>query len=147
MMELCVKCRERPVQIKKHSLCFRCYHRAWINKDISIDIKNPKGVNSFQRQTGDQQKREIEFIKNYFTHNNWIHHPAMFKLNGEKYTPDFYDQEQNVFIEVSGTRQAYEQAKYKYELFRDLYPNINFEIRKPSGELLNEESRDKQWEQ
>jgi hypothetical protein len=67
----------------------------------------------------------------------------MFKLNSEKYTPDFYDQERNVFIEVSGTKQAYQQSKHKYELFRDLYPNISFEIRKPTGELLND-SRDKQ---
>jgi len=138
---LCLNCGERPIQIKKRGLCYRCYHRAWARGLIVTKVKNPNGPGSFRRQNGDGQKREIEFIQAFFTHQNWIHHPAMFNLAEKKYTPDFYDGERNVFIEISGTRQAYHQNKDKYQLFRKLFPKLLFEIRKPSGELLDEEDQ------
>ena len=72
-------------------------------------------------------------------HQNWIAQPAQFSLNGLRYTPDFYDGERNVFIEVSNTRQAYSANKHKYELLRKLFPKLGFEVRKPSGELLNKD--------
>jgi hypothetical protein len=106
-----------------------------------------KGLNSLtSRQIINQYEQlgELEFIKNYFNHKNWIPQPANFYLDGLKYTPDFYDAERNVFVEVSRTRQAYGQNKHKYQLFRELFPQLNFEIRKPSGELLDETTRQKQ---
>jgi len=42
----------------------------------------------------------------------------------------FYDGERNIFIEVSGSRQAYHANKDKYRLFRELFPLISLEIRK-----------------
>ena len=59
-------------------------------------------------------------------------------MDGEKYSPDFYDGEMNVFIEVVGTRQAYSENKDKYNLLRKYYPKINFEIRLSDGSLLDE---------
>ena len=89
--------------------------------------------------------REVEFIKNFFSHSDWIHQPAQFRFDGTSYQPDFYDGYRNVFIEVAGTRQAYQQGKEKYDKFRKHYPKIKFEIRLPDGSLLNEESRNKGW--
>lgn len=80
--------------------------------------------------------REVEFVKNYFTHKNWIHHPATFNLNYTAYTPDFYDGENNVFIEMVGTRQAYHRNKDKYISFEKVFPLIKLEIRKTNGEPL-----------
>jgi len=82
---------------------------------------------------------ELEFIKNFFIHQNWIPQPAQFKLDSVKYIPDFYDGERNVFIEISRTRQAYSANKHKYDLFRQIFSKLNFEIRKPTGELLDED--------
>ncbi|MCJ7482641.1 MAG: hypothetical protein MUO31_06720 [Thermodesulfovibrionales bacterium] len=79
---------------------------------------------------------EIEFIRSYFTHSNWIYHPANFKVNGSKYMPDFYDGERNVFIEVAGTRQAYYNNRAKYITFAATFPKLQFEIRYPDGVLL-----------
>lgn len=151
---LCVQCKKRPIFIKKWSLCAFCYGWTYRNGQIPkrgstlkkqikcLDsIKSPQTINKYEHLG------ELEFARNFFTHNNWIPQPAQFSLNGLKYTPDFYDVETNTFIEVSRTRQAYSLNKAKYKLLRELFPKLNFEIRRPSGELLNEDSWDKAWEQ
>ena len=130
--ERCIECHKKPIHNKKRKLCVRCYqrlrHQASTANTSLLTEDNPFAGRS-----------EIEFIKNFFTHRDWIYHPALFRLNNEKYSPDFYDGERNMFIEVSATRQAYFFNKHKYELLRKLFPKLNFEIRKPSGELLNED--------
>ena len=70
----------------------------------------------------------------YFTHRNWTPKPAIFNLgDGLKYSPDFYDGERNVFIEMAGTRQAYHFNKEKYELMAKKFPFIKLEIRTSDG--------------
>ena len=145
----CILCGKRPVLVKKRGLCGFCYQklyregmiegiglhgysRKYADKDLD-SIRSPKIINKYEHLG------ELEFIKNYFDHSNWIPQPANFCLDGLKYTPDFYDAERNVFIEVSRTRQAYSANKKKYQLFKRLFPKLNFEIRKPSGGLLNED--------
>ena len=61
----------------------------------------------------------------------------MFRLSNCKYDPDFYDGERNVFIEVAGTGQAYYANLKKYLEFVKIFPKINFEVRKPTGELID----------
>lgn len=78
---------------------------------------------------------EIKFIENFFTHKNWIYHPVIFRLNGVNYEPDFYDGERNVFIEVSGTRQAFQANFDKYKLFIKTFPHIKFEVRDIYGKI------------
>ena len=84
--------------------------------------------------------REKVFAATFFNHSNWAYEPSTFHVNGEKYTPDFYDGKRDVFIEVTGTRQAYHQNKHKYDLFVKLYSNLNFEIRTPDGAILSDRS-------
>lgn len=128
--ELCVKCKENQIANKKRKLCLRCYQKEQYYGLIKKEEKSEKIESSFKH------KAEMEFIKNYFKNNDWIYQPAIFRLKDEKYTPDFYDQETNVFIEVVGTRQAYNYNKEKYILLRKLYPKILFEIRNSDGELI-----------
>jgi len=78
---------------------------------------------------------EIEFVKNYFAHKNWVYQPACFHLRETKYTPDFYDGERNVFIEIVGTTQAFYSNKDKYLLFKELFPRIILEFRDKNGEI------------
>lgn len=151
---LCIKCNKKPIQIKKWGLCTSCYQSGWRDGLIpkkEKQIKNPEKILDKIKTVSVINKYEklgeFDFIKNFFNHFNWIHQPAIFYLDGFKYTPDFYDEERNVFIEVSRTRQSYSANKYKYDLFRKLYPKLNFEIRKPSGDLLDETTRNKEWEQ
>jgi len=135
----CGICGDSNVYNAKRQLCRKCYgnyYRAYRVKD---------------RMTLTQEKelflhdRELEFIDNYFKHTNWVYSPANFRLNTFRYSPDFYDGEANVFIEVVGSRQAYHQNKIAYAQFRELYPKIKLEIRKISGELLNEENSRMDW--
>ena len=138
--DLCIVCKERAVRIKCRGLCDACYR-----KERKSGFKNKARAFSVEvsRATAQkiQNRAEIEFVKNFFHHTNWIHQPASFRCNGTYYQPDFYDQERNTFIEVAGTRQAYEQNKNKYKIFRDYFPSLNFEIRKEDGTLVVEEDR------
>lgn len=119
MKDLCIRCQIRPIFIKKAGLCKNCYQWEW--------------------NTGRKKlfSREMEFIKNFFTHNNWIYSPTIFRLGDVKYEPDFYDNERNVFIEVAGTRQAYKANQQKYLDFIKIFPLIKFEVRKHTGELID----------
>ena len=127
-METCISCKERPIEIKKWRRCIRCYQRY------------RKGVGGRLNQPEIQHQREMDFIRNFFKHNNWTYQPANFSLRwfGGNYTPDFYDGERNVFMEIAGTRQAFTQNKAKYKKFIRAYPKINFEIRYVTGELLTD---------
>lgn len=90
---------------------------------------------------------EINFIKNFFNHNNWKYQPvAFYFLDGTKYTPDFYDVERNTFIEVAATRQAYHINRAKYLLMKIEFPKINFEVRDPFGKMVEEANYGDKWE-
>ncbi len=136
--ELCIECKERPILVKKRHLCQRCYQN-FRNSNRGLSIISPNHEFMVQTEEKKEHQGEIDFIKNFFKHKNWIHQPGLFRLDGVNYSPDFYDVERNIFIEVSATRQAYFFNKEKYQALRKLFPKLGFEIRKPSGELLNED--------
>ena len=123
-------CKKKPIYIQKRGLCQGC---------------SSKFYNERYRQTGNRMAKywevrhgnEVEFVKNFFTHKNWIYHPAIFRLDGKNYEPDFYDGERNMFIEVTGTHQAFNSNKQKYKQFIKTYPLVNFEMRYNTGELLS----------
>jgi len=140
-MEICIECNKRPVSIKKRKLCSTCYSAL---RKAGEDF-TPDG-NSRQTRTKYANVREVEFIKNYFNHKNWVHHPASFHIDNDSYSPDFYDGETNTFIEVAGTRQAYHFNKQKYDLFHKIYPLIKLEVRTPDGELLQENNGRLIWD-
>lgn len=89
-----------------------------------------------------QHRAEIIFIQKFFDHKNWTYQPAIFNLGNAKYTPDFYDAERNIFIEVVGTRQAYHFNKEKYKQFVLKFPALKFEIRTPNGEFYKDHNGD-----
>jgi len=122
--DICINCKTKPVFIQKRRLCKECY-RLFYNNKLLQPLKN----------TRIYHVSEIEFIKTFFKHQNWIYHPAIFRLNGVNYEPDFYDGERNIFIEVSATRQAFYANFEKYKLFIKTYPNIQFEVRDEQGHI------------
>lgn len=142
-IKTCIKCKQRPVFIKKRQLCAACYQREYKKAGSFIapehDYCGPTLANH-------KHNNEVEFIKNFFDHNDWIYQPATFRINGDRYTPDFYDSKRNVFIEVAGTKQAFHQNKKKYKLFKKHYPLIKFEIRITSGSLLKDMPRGEMWQ-
>jgi len=137
---LCIECNEKPIAIKKSSLCINCYQRKRLHS-LSPKIKTQE----FSTKLSNAHKREVEFIKNYFTHTDWAYEPALFYLNGYRYTPDFYDRKENSFIEVCGSRQAYHANKDKYELFYKYFPALKLEIRTEDGGLLIEKKHGEKW--
>lgn len=84
-----------------------------------------------------QHSSEREFVENYFTHDQWVHHPATFCLTTCTYTPDFYDKVRGVFIEVASTKQAYARNLNKYFMMKEEYPLVPFEVRRNTGILID----------
>ena len=141
-MKKCTECKTNPIYNKKRGLCSKCYQR-WRRRNQTFSPIQK--FRQYESSGVSRVQREIEFIKNFFTHKNYIHQPAFFRLNGFGYSPDFYDGARNVFIEVVGSRQAYHQNKEKYVLFRKLFSGITLELRRHDGSLLNENSYRKKW--
>ena len=125
MDSICISCNDRPVEVKKWKRCRRCY-------------QNYRKGEGFKQPPVTKYCSEMDFIKNFFDHKNWVYQPTTFRIGMDKYRPDFYDGERNIFIEVAGTRQAFSSNKHKYQKFIVLYPKINFEIRYSTGELLTD---------
>lgn len=137
--EMCVECGENYIHIAKRKLCANCYQK--YRKEHGAIIRNNENY-KYQCKASEEKvgiANEIEFARVFFDHKNYVHHPGKFNLqNGEGYSPDFYDGDRDVFIEVASTRQAYSLNKHKYALFRERFPKINLEIRATTGELLDE---------
>lgn len=133
--QICIQCKTRPVAIKKRGLCQSCYMKAYRENKI-------KAGSSFPVAEGFYYAGEMDFIRNYFTHNEWVYNPATFHLTnhmGEqvKYSPDFYDVRRDVFIEVSATRQAYFANAEKYRLLKAQMPKLKFEVRTNGGAKID----------
>ena len=124
MKEKCISCLKKPIEIKKWRRCITCYQK----------YRRTPGFRDAKTPTKHQS--EMEFIRSFFNHTNWIYQPVLFRFNGESYQPDFYDGERNVFIEVSGTRQAFYSNREKYRLFIKTFPKIKLEIRHENGDLI-----------
>jgi hypothetical protein len=142
MVDLCIQCKERPIHNVKRGLCQSCYQR-----DRRVNGPYIKFDHTFCDRVESQKNdsREIVFIKKFFSHHNWVHEPAKFKIDDTSYTPDFYDGERDVWIEVAGTRQAFEANKDKYLKFREAYPKLNFEVRRYDGVLLDLDNDRQCW--
>jgi hypothetical protein len=79
-----------------------------------------------------KHERERCFAHSFFDHGEWVYEPGPFYVDvgGERrrFTPDFWDKKRDIFIEVVGSRQAFNKNKEKYRAFASKYPS-NFEIR------------------
>ncbi len=137
MKKVCIRCKKRPFAVKKHKLCSACYQR-WY-----MQLKKKRGFKIPNYKI--QHESEVEFIKNFFTHTNWIHHPAIFRMSKTRYEPDFYDGERGVFIEVAGTTQAFYANVEKYKDFMIEYKHIKFEIRHTDGKLMDVNAGRQDW--
>jgi len=132
--DVCVDCGKMPVFNKKRSLCSSCYTRAYRRGSFVT----PNGERSDLLKVNSMHKREMEFIRNYFTHTDWYYEPCTFCLGEHKYiVPDFYDGKRNSFIEVIGSRQRYHINKGKYKLFKEMFPEIRFSLRMPDATVFN----------
>lgn len=56
----------------------------------------------------------------------WQYPSPRFKLKNTTYRPDFFLPNENLYVEVVGTRQAYHINKKKIAQFKKLYSNIRF---------------------
>ena len=83
-------------------------------------------------------EREREFALNFFDHEDWSYTPTFFRLSdGTKYFPDFYDAKREIYIEVVGTLPAFYHNQKKYDVFRNQYPEVRFEMRTPCGSIFD----------
>ena len=138
----CIQCHEKEIVIIKRKLCLYCSQKYYRQHRLTLNQqKTEVGHTTLVKY---EMFHEVNFIKNFFTHNNWIHHPSTFHLNGTNYSPDFYDAERNTFIEVIGTRQAFHANKEKYTFMGIIFPKINFEVRDSFGNLIPLEGK-QEW--
>ena len=114
MENLCIVCKTRPIDVKKRQMCRPCYHKTRYEE--------------YKKRTGFTNKNirydtEVMFIKNYFTHNNWIYHPVFFRLDGCGYEPDFVDYlnpgQEDTFY-VAERNRPDEVASYHLQAFGNL---------------------------
>ena len=144
----CVSCKTDLVSHKKRRLCNRCYHKFWKKNQLSALPIHPliplhhNLLNSeiktepFHRHLiKEQNKAEILFAQN---NPKVIYQPALFRLSGRTgYAPDFYDPQQNRFIEIIGSRQRYHQLIPKLGEFRKKFPKIKLDILCGNGKLYH----------
>lgn len=128
MEEKCICCKTGQIYVQKRKLCKKCY--------LKIRQGNIIKGTPWISKTKIFHATEIEFVKNYFDHKEWIYQPAVFRLNGVNYSPDFYDARRNVFIEVAGTHQAFYRNLKKYRDMNALFPKIEFEVRDKMGKVI-----------
>jgi len=96
----------------------------------------PKGIaarNECDRQThgATMTDAELSFTKKMdAAGKRWIFEPTRFRLPDpyRSYRPDFYIVDDDIFIEVVGTRQAFCSNRKTYESFRETYPHIKFKV-------------------
>ncbi len=125
-IEKCIICNEaKKIYCQKRRMCASCYQIWYKQKD------KPNAKQRYQDKIF--HLTEVEFIKNFFTHQNWVYQPANFRVNHHRYCPDFYDGERNIYIEVAGTFQAFYKNRVKYRDFIETYPKIDFEVRTSKG--------------
>ena len=129
MTERCIECKKRAVFVKKRQLCKRCYAKMY-------QYHHRRGEKLLKSYIPIHTS-EIEFIRNFFNHKNWLYHPTIFRMNDLRYEPDFYDNEHGVFIEVSATQQAFYANREKYQKFIETFAPLKLEIRRPNGELVD----------
>jgi len=140
--QLCIVCHEWPVLIQKRQLCGRCYQK---ERKKTPELFKPTGLfvgnrrasvkKAIRKET--QYSCELIFARNFFNHKNYIYEAVTFHLDGINYTPDFYDQERNVFIEVAGTKQAFYANLPVYRKIVTVFGSIIFEFRKTDGSLID----------
>ncbi len=147
---LCSKCGQKPAAVKKLILCLYCYNKQY-GRFLNHSIKRPRrskdgnhnveakdiSLIGCRNETHLRHKAEILFAQN---HPDFLFHSTTFDLGSSSYTPDFYDNRHNVFYEVIGTRQRFEQLKDKIAQFRKLFPHINLEVVCADGQLYNSAS-------
>lgn len=121
---ICRVCRQKPALIKRNRLCQRCYQRG-LNKNPTTEDYLRRQTKAFHILKEWEHKAEVVFGQ---SHPEFVYQPCTFDLNYTKYTPDFYDASFNVFYEIIGTRQRFEQLKEKIKTFRELFPQIKLEI-------------------
>ena len=136
---LCRKCNNREIELKKHGLCKPCYQ-----SERRQHIKEHGSFGGSIIRDMPVNKREIEFLISR-SDSHLIYDPARFNLGDTSYSPDFYDVEKNIFIEVAGSRQAYSKNKHKYKIMAEKFPLIKLEVRLPDGRLLSDVEHGKKW--
>ena len=66
----------------------------------------------------------------------WEYPSRKFQMGKTSYRPDFFLPDEDIYIEVVGTRQAYFANKEKIAKFRELYPNVKLFIYDHKGEVF-----------
>jgi predicted nuclease of restriction endonuclease-like RecB superfamily len=85
------------------------------------------GKGSYYKNIWMRSSYEIKYAQYLDSKNiKWLYESKTFDLGNSTYTPDFYLQETDEYIEIKGWWR--DDAKLKFRLFKQKYPNIKIEV-------------------
>lgn len=140
---ICCKCHEHPATNKKQEICSNCYLKVWKEKAHGLplghfNLKNLEANNINIPEVDNkvsQHKAEILFSQ---YHPTFAYQPVIFRLGKRySYAPDFYDSIHDIYYEVIGSRQRFNQLKEKIRYFRKLFPCVKLIICCGDGKLYH----------
>jgi hypothetical protein len=137
---LCPYCKIRPLIDTKTCGDVNCQYEHHLEYQREYHKKYSKSPCEKKRWLAQYyKKRESRIMKLNFRERifaakltkdgrKWKAQPVGFHFAGVYYRPDFYLPEEDLYIEVVGTKTAYYNNRHKYELFKLHFPNIKFSI-------------------
>lgn len=98
----------------------------------SVYIGYTRGKGSYYKGTWMRSTWEIAYAKHLDKNNiRWLYEPTTFDLGTTTYTPDFYLLAKKLYVEIKGWWDK--QAKEKFKLFRQAYPNVDIIVLQELG--------------
>lgn len=119
---ICVSCNKSPAIRKYLCLCGNCYRREKYRRNSKSSYQRKNFTHIF-----DSEKKFHSLFP------NMLFHPVNFYFNESRYSPDFYDPQENVFYEVSSSPQAFYFQKRNIEKMSKYFPKIKIVVVKPDG--------------
>ena len=139
-MATCPYCKKRPIKKKQtcgHYVCQYYYHKDYVKKQrkkrkLFYDRNKKDYMRNYMFEKRKNNKIIINIKEKLFADlldtqgRKWIYHPMGFKLNDNRYAPDFYLPEEDLYIEIVGSKQAYYYNRKKLVEFKSIYSHLNF---------------------
>lgn len=120
------KCQDCGIKISPHATF--CQHHACIGKrSCRYGKVNPSFLGDRIYYNGICFRSSYEYKYAKYLDKleiKWQYEPKTFDLGNTTYTPDFYLLKENKYIEIKGWFTI--SARKKIEIFKELYPDINF---------------------
>lgn len=122
---------DNPAEYRRIQICKSCYGKQWRAGNLPTLPPRQKNLEANQIKIDQRTEKKTDHLAEILfaqKHPSFIYQPATFHLSIENYSPDFYDSIENIFYEIIGSRQRFNQLKDKLKLFKVVFPNVKLKI-------------------